>query len=177
MIHRRDRIRAALAVVAVLFVLVAIAMRPHGLPAGSAAYAPAPVPFKAVAGRRAQIGVTYAIDSFEAMHTQHPIGDPASLPRVGSITVHGWAVLPETLSPAAQMLMSVDGNPDVPVSQYGIPRPDVGAVINPSATNSGFAATLAAPQLAPGKHTVTFTLVDAAGIRYPLPSRVVFTLH
>jgi hypothetical protein len=177
MIQWRDRIRAALAVVAALFILVALLMRPHGLPPGSARYAQAPIVFKAVPSRKAQAGVTYAIDSLEALHTQHPIDDPAPLVRVGSIVVHGWAVLPPTLSPGAQMTMSLDGAASVPVAQYGIPRPDVGAAVNPSATNSGFAATLAAPQLRPGRHTIRFTLVDAAGVRYPLPTAVTFALR
>ncbi len=177
MIRTRARMLPALGAVAALFVLIALFMRPHGLPPGSAAYQPAPVNFKALPSRPATAGVTYAIDTIEVMGVQHPIAEGKPFHATGKIVFHGWAVVPATLAPATHLLMSVDGAQPAAVADYGIPRPDVGAAVNPSATNSGFSAVLDVTGIARGQHTVRFSLEDAAGMRIALPTPVTFVLN
>jgi hypothetical protein len=176
MFLRQDRVLPALGFIAAAFVLIALFMRPSPLPTDEASYTPTAVAVPVAANRRPTVGLTYAIDSLEVDGVQRQIGDLTPIRTSQPIIVHGWAVLPATMSPGKQLLMSLDGAPAVPVSAYGIARPDVGAAINPAATNSGFSARLAVQHLRRGRHTLQFVLEGADGRRVQLPTAVRFVL-
>ena len=177
MIRWRDRVTPALGAVAAVCFLFALFFRPHSLPTGSAVYAPvAPPRMGAKADRAATAGVSYAIDSIEEATVQYPITG-AILHPTGPIIVHGWAVNPATLSPASALYLSIDDGRPETVNSYRIPRPDVGNAINPTATDSGFAATIDAQNLRPGPHTASLILEYGNGKHELLPTPVRFTVR
>ena len=174
MIHWRNRLTPALAAVAVFFILVALFWRPHPLPSNSARYKAA-TPIGAVANRKATLGVTYAIDSVEVAGTQYPING-AKFKAPASVTVHGWAVVPDTLTPGKALFESTDGKPSVSDPSYGLARPDVGAVISPTAIKSGFATIVNLQGLKAGRHAIHLVLENSVGMKIDLPQTVEFML-
>jgi hypothetical protein len=178
MVRSRDLLTPGLGIIAALFLVVAILDRPAPLPPSAAHYAvAAPAAGTAAsAPRPAAPPITFAIDTLEADGTQHPIGDVLPIGARTPITIHGWAVDRRTVAPARAMVLSLDGGPSVPVKDYGLARPDVGAAIGATATNSGFAAAVPLTGLRPGKHIVRLSLIGADGARFELPEPVPFVL-
>jgi hypothetical protein len=176
MISWRNRLTPALGVVAVLFLLVALFLRPQPLPPNAAQYKAAVPPILAKTNRKATLGVTYAIDSLEADGIQHPITG-ATITTSNPLILHGWAVTPDSLTPGQVLLVSIDGAKGVPDPSYGMARPDVGAAINPSATKSGFGARIPVAGLKRGPHRIHLVLEDAIGRDADLSKTVTFTLR
>jgi hypothetical protein len=176
MISWRNRLTPALGAVAVLFLLVALFLRPQPLPPNAAHYKVAAPVIAAKSNRKATLGVTYAIDSLEADGVQHPITG-ATIATSNPLILHGWAVTPDTLTPGQRLLVSIDGAKAVPDPSYGMARPDVGAAINPAATRSGFSTPIPIAGLKPGPHTIHLILEDAIGRNVDLAAKVNFTLR
>ena len=176
MFNWRNRLTPALAAVAAFVLLVALFLRPHPLPLTAAKYKIAAPPIAVKVNRKATLGVTYAIDSIEAEHVQHPITG-AIISTKDPLILHGWAVTPDSLTPGQALTVSVDGRPPVADPTYGFARPDVGAAINPSATRSGFGTVIPVAGLKPGPHTVHLRLTDATGRPIDLPSAISFVLR
>jgi hypothetical protein len=171
-----DRVSAALGIVAAAFLLVALFLRPQPLPPGSAQYrSTASLPI--VVDRRPTPGLTYALDVIETNGQVQPAINPPPISTTGAITIHGWALDSRTNAPGRQLLLSIDGSRPVPVTTYGAARPDVAAVIGPSALNSGFAAVIPAHRLRPGKHVVRFTIVGNDGRAAAFPTVVAFEIE
>jgi len=97
-------------------------------------------------------------DWFGAATNRAPIGTVDSfVTSVGSITVSGWALDPDTANPIAVHIYT-DSTivAAIPAAQ---PRPDVDAAYR-NGPNHGFAAALAVP---PGPHTICAYAIDSNG--------------